>query len=47
MDVAKQQGLKTSKDLAALGITRNAPDVDVNQVNGDDMVTRPSEYKPR
>ncbi|HEX7737874.1 MAG TPA: glycoside hydrolase family 3 N-terminal domain-containing protein [Ktedonobacteraceae bacterium] len=40
-DVAKQQGLKTSRDLAALGINNDlAPDVDVNQVNGYDMVTR-------
>ncbi len=39
--VASQQGLKTSKDLAALGINADlAPDVDVNQVNGYDMVTR-------
>jgi beta-N-acetylhexosaminidase len=39
--VATQQGLKTSKDLAALGINEDlAPDVDVNQVNGYDMVTR-------
>ncbi len=41
LDVARQQGLKTSKDLAALGINEDlAPDVDVNQVNGYDMVTR-------
>lgn len=41
LDVAKQQGLKTSRDLAALGINEDlAPDVDVNQVNGYDMVTR-------
>ena len=41
LDVAAQQGLKTSKDLAALGINEDlAPDVDVNQVNGYDMVTR-------
>lgn len=40
-EVARQQGLKTSKDLAALGINEDlAPDVDVNQVNGYDMVTR-------
>jgi beta-N-acetylhexosaminidase len=39
--VAAQQGLKTSRDLAALGINADlAPDVDVNQVNGYDMVTR-------
>ncbi len=39
--VAAQQGLKTSRDLAALGINEDlAPDVDVNQVNGYDMVTR-------
>lgn len=41
LTVAKQQGLKTSNDLAALGINEDlAPDVDVNQVNGYDMVTR-------
>lgn len=41
VNVAKQQGLKTSKDLAALGINEDlAPDVDVNRVNGYDMVTR-------
>ena len=41
VNVATQQGLKTSKDLAALGINEDlAPDVDVNQVNGYDMVTR-------
>lgn len=41
VNVAKQQGLKTSQDLAALGINEDlAPDVDVNQVNGYDMVTR-------
>ena len=39
--VAAQQGLKTSRDLAALGINEDlAPDVDVNQVNGYDMLTR-------
>lgn len=39
--VATQQGLKVSKDLAALGLNSDlAPDVDVNQVNGYDMVTR-------
>ena len=39
--VAAQQGLKTSQDLAALGINTDlAPDSDVNQVNGYDMVTR-------
>lgn len=41
INVAKQQGLKVSKDLAALGLNVNlAPDVDVNVVNGYDMVTR-------
>ncbi len=41
VNVAAQQGLKTSKDLAALGLNEDlAPDVDVNQVNGYDMVTR-------
>lgn len=41
IDVATQQGLKVSKDLAALGLNSDlAPDVDVNQVNGYDMITR-------
>ncbi len=40
-DVATQQGHKTAHDLAALGINEDlAPDVDVNLVNGYDMVTR-------
>lgn len=40
-DVATQQGLKTSQNLRALGINVDlAPDVDVNQVNGYDMVDR-------
>lgn len=40
-DVATQQGLKTSQNLRALGINIDlAPDVDVNQVNGYDMVDR-------
>jgi beta-N-acetylhexosaminidase len=39
--IAAQQGLKTSRDLAALGINEDlAPDVDVNEVNGYDMETR-------
>ena len=39
--LAGQQGLKTSQELKTLGINVNlAPDVDVNQVNGYDMVTR-------
>ena len=39
--VATQQGHKTAHDLAALGINNDlAPDVDVNLVNGYDMVTR-------
>jgi len=39
--VATQQGHKTAHDLAALGINEDlAPDVDVNLVNGYDMVTR-------
>src|SRR5205814_2174580 len=39
--VATQQGIKASKELLALGINENlAPDVDVNLVNGYDMVTR-------
>jgi beta-N-acetylhexosaminidase len=40
-NVATQQGLKAAHDLLALGINENlAPDVDVNLVNGYDMVTR-------
>jgi beta-N-acetylhexosaminidase len=40
-NVAAQQGKKTAHDLLALGINTNlAPDVDVNLVNGYDMVTR-------
>ncbi len=39
--VAMQQGAKAAHDLLALGINENlAPDVDVNLVNGYDMVTR-------
>jgi beta-N-acetylhexosaminidase len=39
--VATQQGTKAARDLLALGINENlAPDVDVNLVNGYDMVTR-------
>lgn len=39
--VATQQGAKAAHDLLALGINENlAPDVDVNLVNGYDMVTR-------
>ncbi len=39
--VATQQGHKAAHDLLALGINENlAPDVDVNLVNGYDMVTR-------
>ncbi len=39
--VAAQQGAKAAHDLLALGINTNlAPDVDVNLVNGYDMVTR-------
>ena len=39
--VATQQGHKAAHDLASLGINENlAPDVDVNLVNGYDMVTR-------
>lgn len=41
VSVATEQGLKVSRDLAALGLNSDlAPDVDVNQVNGYDMVTR-------
>lgn len=41
VNVATQQGLKASQQLAALGINEDlTPDVDVNQVNGYDMVTR-------
>src|SRR6266581_4324427 len=40
-NVATQQGAKAAHDLLALGINENlAPDVDVNLVNGYDMVTR-------
>ena len=40
-DVATQQGAKAAHDLSSLGINVNlAPDVDVNLVNGYDMVTR-------
>lgn len=40
-NVATQQGQKAAHDLSALGINENlAPDVDVNLVNGYDMVTR-------
>src|SRR6266487_2413075 len=40
-NVAAQQGHKAAHDLLALGINENlAPDVDVNLVNGYDMVTR-------
>ena len=39
--VATQQGIKAAHDLLALGINENlTPDVDVNLVNGYDMVTR-------
>ncbi|TMD45352.1 MAG: hypothetical protein E6I93_16575, partial [Chloroflexi bacterium] len=39
--VATRQGAKAAHDLLALGINENlAPDVDVNLVNGYDMVTR-------
>jgi beta-N-acetylhexosaminidase len=39
--VATQQGHKAAHDLLVLGINENlAPDVDVNLVNGYDMVTR-------
>jgi beta-N-acetylhexosaminidase len=39
--VATQQGAKAAHDLLSLGINENlAPDVDVNLVNGYDMVTR-------
>ncbi len=40
-NVAAQQGAKAAHDLLSLGINVNlAPDVDVNLVNGYDMVTR-------
>jgi len=40
-EVAAQQGAKAAHDLLSLGINVNlAPDVDVNLVNGFDMVTR-------
>ncbi|HEY0754866.1 MAG TPA: glycoside hydrolase family 3 N-terminal domain-containing protein [Ktedonobacteraceae bacterium] len=39
--VAAQQGLKTSQELKALGMNVDlAPDVDVNEVNGYDMIDR-------
>src|SRR3989440_9498544 len=41
INVATQQGHKVAHDLLSLGINENlAPDVDVNLVNGYDMVTR-------
>ncbi len=41
LNVATQQGHKVAHDLLSLGINENlAPDVDVNLVNGYDMVTR-------
>jgi beta-N-acetylhexosaminidase len=41
VNVAKQQGLKVSQQMQALGLNEDlTPDVDVNQVNGYDMVTR-------
>ncbi|MEO7020188.1 MAG: glycoside hydrolase family 3 N-terminal domain-containing protein [Ktedonobacteraceae bacterium] len=41
VNVATQQGLKVSQQLAALGINEDlTPDVDTNQVNGFDMVSR-------
>ena len=41
VNVATQQGHKVAQDLLALGINENlTPDVDVNLVNGYDMVTR-------
>lgn len=40
-DVAAQQGLKISQEMKALGINEDlAPDLDVNQVNGYDMIDR-------
>ncbi|HEV2582440.1 MAG TPA: glycoside hydrolase family 3 N-terminal domain-containing protein, partial [Ktedonobacteraceae bacterium] len=40
-NIAAQQGAKAAQDLLSLGINVNlAPDVDVNLVNGYDMVTR-------
>lgn len=39
--VAAQQGLKTSQELKALGMNVDlAPDIDVNEVNGYDMIDR-------
>ena len=41
LNVATQQGHKVAHDLLSLGINENlAPDVDVNLVNGYDMITR-------
>jgi len=40
-NVAAQQGLKISQELKALGINEDlAPDIDVNQVGGYDMIDR-------
>jgi len=46
--VATQQGIKVARNLLALGINENlAPDVDVNLVNGYDMVTRTFGHTPQ
>ena len=46
--VATQQGIKAAHNLLALGINENlAPDVDVNLVNGYDMVTRTFGHTPQ
>src|SRR6266487_1728500 len=47
-NVATQQGHKAAHDLLSLGINENlAPDVDVNLVNGYDMVTRTFGHTPQ
>ncbi len=46
--VATQQGIKAARNLLTLGINENlAPDVDVNLVNGYDMVTRTFGHTPQ
>ena len=41
VNVARQQGLLVSRQMAALGLNENlTPDVDTNQVNGYDMISR-------
>ena len=48
VNVAKQQGLLVSQQMAALGLNENlTPDVDTNQVNGYDMISRTFGNTPR